>query len=67
MPSNSKEYAREYYLKNRTSTYDSSKLTCVCCNKTYKTNTLTRHLQSKKHKLNYELYTLKTRPNNKII
>ena len=63
MPSNKKEYAREYYLKNRTSTYDSSKNHCKCCNKTYKSNCLSRHLESTKHKLNQELFTLKNAPN----
>ncbi len=66
MPSNTKEKAREYYLKNRKSTKEvniNNETCCECCIKNFKFHSAyVRHQKSEMHKLAQELYDFKNAP-----
>ncbi len=49
MPSNSKEYAKEYYKKNKEKFFKEGKQFCECCNKDISKHNFLYHSRTTKH------------------
>ena len=67
MPTNSKEYMKEYYHKNRENflcKYSGTHY-CTACDVTFQSSYLNRHNKTEKHKLNVMMYNNGNKNTNK--